>query len=152
MKAITTTNEQPCFVRFGTVSNYDAQRHMARIKFPDRDDIISGWLPVSVINSAGNHDEAHLDIDSHVLCLMQGNGTESGVVMGSIYDDKNKPLTGNPNVRCTEYEDGTRIEYDRENHRMNINVKGDIVIEGSGSITIKAGGNVRVNGARIDLN
>ena len=144
MRAIGTTNEQPCFVRFGTVSDYDPQRHMARIRFPDRDGIISGWLPVSVMNSAGNHDESHLDIDSHVMCLMQGNGTESGVVTGSIYDDRNKPPGGDADIRRTEYSDGTTIEYDRKNHSMNINVKGDI--------TIKATGNVKIQGARIDLN
>lgn len=140
----TNGNELPCFVRFGTVSDYDAKRHMARIKFPDRDGIISGWLPVCVTNSTGNHDESHLDIDSHVFCLMQGNGTESGVVMGSIYDDANKPPTGNANIRCTEYDDGTRVAYDREKHRMLIDCVGDIVI--------RAGGNVSIEGARIDLN
>ena len=48
--------------RLGYVSAYDAKRHMARIQFPDKDDLVSAWLPVAVSNSKKNRDECHLDI------------------------------------------------------------------------------------------
>lgn len=146
MKAQDTTglNEQACMLRFGTVSDYDPARHMARVKFPDRDGIISGWLPVAARNTKSNHDENPLDVDEHVLCLMEGNGTESGAVMCAIYDDTNKPLTADKDTRTTRYDDGTTITYDRANHVLTVDVQGDI--------TIKATGNVKIQGGRIDLN
>ena len=100
-------------LRFGYVSDYDASRHMARVIFPELDDLVSGWLPIIVEHSRrdfmkdgkehycqchhnqGNivehHDELYLEVNEHVACLMQGSGTESGVILGCIYDEGNRP-------------------------------------------------------------
>lgn len=130
--------------RFGYVSAYDAKRHMARIQFPDKDNLVSAWLPVAIPNSLKNKDEVHLDIGEHVYCSMMGSGLEVGVVIGSIYDDKNKPIVHDPDIRVITFEDGTQISYDRKNHKLEIYCVGDI--------EIKANGNIKIEAARIDLN
>ena len=147
-----TNNESGALGRFGYVSDYDPKRHMARIKFPDKNDLVSAWLPVAVPNSKKNKDEYHLDIDEHVFCSMMGNGLEAGVVLCSIYDDTNKPPAGDADIRKTTFEDGTEILYDRKNKLLKIDCKGDIEIHAKGNITIKADGNIREEAARIDLN
>ncbi len=131
-------------MRYGVVSDYDAKRHMARIKFPDKDNLVSGWLPVVIPNSLKNHDELHLDINEHVVCIMTGNGIEAGAVIGSIYDDTNKPPEGNQNIRKITFSDGTEIFYNRENHELKINCVGDIELH--------ADGHMKISAARIDLN
>ncbi|MBQ7577612.1 MAG: phage baseplate assembly protein V [Synergistaceae bacterium] len=136
--------EQGAQGRFGYVSDYDPARHMARIKFPDKGDLVSGWIPVSVSNSKKNRDEVHLDIGEHVYCNMMGNGLEMGVVLCSLYDDTNKPPAGDADIRKTTYDDGTEIIYDRKNHKLQINCVGDIEIH--------ADGNIKITGSRIDLN
>ena len=136
--------EQGAHGRFGYVSAYDAKRHMARIQFPDKDNLISAWIPVAVSNSKKNRDEAHLDIGEHVYCNMMGNGLETGVVLCSLYDDTNKPPAGDADIRKTTYDDGTEIIYDRKNHKMQINCVGDIEIH--------ADGNIKFTATRIDLN
>ena len=147
-------NEETCARgRFGYVSAYDPARHMARIQFPDKSDLVSAWIPVAIPNSQKNKDEFHLDVGEHVFCNMMGNGLEAGVVLCAVYDDKNKPPEGNQDIRKTTFEDGTEIIlYDRKNHLLKIECAGDIEIHAKGHINIFADGNMKHKAAKIDLN
>ena len=136
--------EQSAIMRYGYVSDYDAKRHMARVVFPDKDNLVSDWLPVLVHNALKNHDEAHVDIDEHVTCLMCGNGIEAGVIIGALYDNENKPVKADNDIHSVTFNDGTEIIYDRKEHRLAINCKGDIVIHADGKMKLTA--------SRIDLN
>ena len=55
--------------RFGHVSNYDPKRHMAQIQFPDKDNLVSAWIPVAIPNNFKKRDEVHLDIGEHVFAV-----------------------------------------------------------------------------------
>ena len=126
-----TEPTEPCAVaRFGYIAVYDPKRHLARVKFPDKGDVVSGWLPVIVPNTKKNKDEYHMDIDEHVFCLMMGNGLEVGVVLGSIYDDTNRPPVGDKDIRVTTFADGTKISVDRKNHLVTIQGVGNIDVDG----------------------
>ena len=127
-------------LRFGHVTEYDSSRHMARVNFPDLG-ITSYWLPVLVSNSLKNHDETHLDSGEHVACLMSG---EMGVILGAFYDDKNKPVVHEQDIRAVTFDDGSKITYDRKEHKFTIDCTGDIEIIAAGNISLNAG--------RIDLN
>ena len=138
--------ELPCSARYGYVSAYDAERHMARVKFPDKDNLVSGWLLVGIPNSKKNKDEIHLDIDEHVFCILLGNGLEQGAVICSIWDDKNKPPLGDPDVRRTEFEDGTTMSVDRKNHVVEIKDSyGSYIKMADGNIYTKAAANIYLN-------
>ena len=136
-------SEEKSVARFGYVSDYDAARHMARIQFPDKNNLVSGWIPVAVRNSLKNHDEHHLDIGEHVFCVMQGNGTESGCVLCAVYDDTNKSHVGNKDKRSVTFDDGTQIIYDRAAKKLEINCSGDI------EITAQSLNENLTNGAKI---
>jgi phage baseplate assembly protein V len=114
---------------------------MARVRFPDKDNLVSAWLPVGIPNSKKNKDEFHLDVGEHVFCIMQGNGLEAGTVICSIWDDKNKPPLGDPDVRRTEFEDGTIVQYNRASHELLIDCS-----RNSGRVTVIAPGGVSVTG------
>lgn len=154
------SKEEGSHGRFGYLSSYDPARHMARVQFPDKENLVSAWIPVAVPNSKKNKDECHLDVGEHVYCAMMGNGLESGVVLCAVYDDKNKPPEGKQDIRKTTFEDGTTILYDRKKKFLEIECEGDISIhakgnmkiKAEGNITITAGGNIREEAARIDLN
>lgn len=49
---------------------------------------MSYWLQIIIPNALKNHDELHVDEGEHVVCLMQGTGPESGVILGAIYSYK----------------------------------------------------------------
>jgi len=142
---------------------------MARVRFPDKDNLVSAWIPVIVSNTKKNKDEVHLDIDEHVFCIMLGNGLEKGWVVGSFWDDKNKPPIGNHDIRHTTYEDGTIIEYDRKLNRLlidctksggkveiiapsGVHVTADVHITGNLNVSgkIQAGDNIESTKSIID--
>lgn len=131
------SEEKSSGMRIGYVSDYDSKRHMARVIFPELDEMVSGWLQVIVPNSKRNHDEHHLDIGEHVVCMMQGSGTESGIVFGSVYDDKNIPPEGNPDIRKITFDDGTVITIDRANHVCRIS-------DSFGSVIVMANGDIKL--------
>ena len=141
---MSMNTEQCAIIRYGYVSDYDAKRHMARVIFPDKDNLVSDWLPVLVHNALKNHDEVHVDIDEHVACLMLGNGIEAGLILGAIYDNENRPVKADNDIRSVKFSDGTSIIYDRKEHRLAIDCKGDIAIH--------ATGNIKLTASRIDLN
>lgn len=144
-------NENVSALRFGHVTEYDPARHMARVNFPDLG-ITSWWLPVLTSNTLKNHDEVHADIGEHAACLMSGEGAEIGVVLGAFYDDKNKPVIQDADIRSVIFEDGTKVTYNRKEHKLLIAVEGDIEITASGNIDMTASGNMKLRASRIDLN
>lgn len=147
------TNENPCYARFGYVSDYDASTHRARVIFPDMDDLVSGWLSVGVPNSKLNQDKIPLDINEHVLCIMTGSGLEEGVIVCSIYDDTNQPAQTNQDIRYTKFSDGTEIFYDRQNSLFHFhNEAGSYIEIQGGDITISAANHISLKAPRIDLN
>jgi len=158
--------ETPCVGRYGYVSAYDSKRGVARVQFPDKDNMVSGWLSVAAQSSKQNKDERHLDVGEHVYCNMLGNGLEAGVVLCSVFDDKNRPPLGNQDVQVTTFGDGTRVQYDRAAHALTIDcsasggtvsiiapdgvsIKGNVSIAGSLSVSggsASISGNLHING------
>jgi phage baseplate assembly protein V len=134
-------SEQPSAGRFGYVSAYDPARNMARVRFPDKDNLVSAWLPVSAQNSKKNKAERHLDIDEHVYCDMLGNGLEAGVVLCAVFDDKNKPPLGNQDIQRTTFEDGTVVQYDRAARALTVDCSGS-----GGTVAVIAPGGVSIQG------
>ena len=110
----------PAYLREGHVSSYDAKTKTARVRFEELDNLVSHPFKVIVPNSIKNHDEFHLDVNEHVVCLCLGNGIEAGFVLGSTYDVKNPPPVGNPDRRVTIFGDGAHVFYDRKEHIFQI--------------------------------
>lgn len=107
-------------LRFGYVCDFDPEKKLARVHFPDKNGLTSGWLQVIVRNTHKNKDEINLAIGEHVACLMAGNGAEAGVILGAVWDEKNLPLVGDQGIRVTTYEDGTSISVDTSNHVVEL--------------------------------
>ena len=131
---------------------------MARVKFPDKDNLVSGWLQAGVPNTKKNKDEFHLDIDEHVLCLMLGNGLEHGFVVCSLWDNKNKPPFGDSDNRRTEFEDGTVVQYSRSVNVLLIDCSksgGAVSIIAPGGVVIQGDvdvqGSINASGSIIDV-
>lgn len=133
-------------LRFGYVSDVDPARKMARVLFPDKDGLVSGWLQVVVANTLKNKDEVNLDPGEHVACLLAGNGIERGVVLGAVWDGKNTPPVGDQDVRVTTFEDGTTVRVDRKGHVVELKDHfGSYIRFADGNIYIMAAANVYIN-------
>lgn len=145
--------ENYAICRYGYVSDYDPDYHMARVIFPELDNQVSAWLPVGVKNSKNNFDECGLDIDEHVFCVMNGSGIEEGVIICALYDENNQPKKKDLDTRITEFQDGTKIFYDRKNNEFRAeNISGSYISMKNGEIEIHAANHVKITAPRIDLN
>ena len=132
-------------LRDGHVSSYDSATHTARIVFDDLSGMVSHPFPVVLTNTKTNKDEAHLDAGEHVFCLCMGNGIESGIVLGCVYDKKNPPLVGDQDVRTTRFGDGTTLMVDRKAHIVEIKDSfGSVIKMADGYIDLKPAIKVRV--------
>lgn len=79
------------------------------------------------------------------------NGTQTVALIGLFSDNFPAP-SNDPNeiVRC--YPDGSLVSYHAKNHVLKLEVKGDVVINVDKTATVKAGGEVTVDGSMIKLN
>lgn len=137
-------------IRIGVVSSLNIEDCTVKVVFQEFDNsLVSYDLPVMVKQSLQNKDYYLPDVNEQVICIFLATGLESGFVLGSLYNEEDKPVVNNANKRSVTFSDGSYIEYDRENHELNISAKninltGDLNITGN----IKATGNI--NGADIE--
>ena len=118
-------------LRFGHVAEFDPKLYAAKVSFPDRG-IVSHWLPVLTRSTSLFQDECPLSPGEHVACLMAGNGYESGVVLGTIFDRKNTPPIHEAKTRGITFSDWTKITYDAESHKLEIKIDADVELKING--------------------
>lgn len=144
-------------IRYGIISELDAAKGVARVKF-EEDDIVSDWLRISVPNASTNKDESWYDVNEPVWCMMDENA-ETGIIAGSYYHEGNTPPVGNKDVRSTTFSDGTKITYNRSTSELKVECVGpvtiictDATVQASGSVTVDTPdstftGNVQIDGS-----
>lgn len=136
-------------LRFGTISEVDANKGLARVKFPE-DGIVSGWLPVLQKNTLKNKHSHTYDVDEHVACLMDGNA-ENGVIMGAVYSKNELPgAVKGANIEGVQFDDGTKIKYDRSAKVLTVDCAGDVTVICKNA-TIQADTKVEIECADIQL-
>ncbi len=131
-------------IRVGKVVAVDDKNAKVRVQIEDADAVITYWLPV--VHQKTQEDKHYWlpDIGELVVCAFYEDDWDTGFVLGAVYNDKDKPPAETREKFVIEFKDGTRIEYDRAKHELRLTVKGDIIIEATGNMTLKA--------SRIDLN
>ncbi|CDX01305.1 Phage baseplate assembly protein V [Desulfitobacterium hafniense] len=127
----------------GEVVSINPAKCRARIKFDDRDGIISEELAVVVKGSLKNKDYWMPRVGEAVLCSFAG---KKGFILGAIYSDADPPPVSSEKKRYIEFEDGTAIEYDSATHTLTVECVGTINIKGN--ITVSEG-DIVVDGISI---
>ena len=104
------------YYRTGLVAEQDAPTCRVRVRFPDRDNMLSWWLPIVQRFTQSNQRFSLPDLGEQVACLMDATD-EAGCVLGAIYStaDTTPPdMTGDKDH--TSYLDNAVFEYDRDSH------------------------------------
>lgn len=123
-------SEIPQILRVGVVSSVDEKKGTARVRFEDRDDIVSHDLKIIVPQTMKNKYYHIPDIDESVLCAFLQNGIETGFILGAYYNNMDTVPVANKNIKGIYFEDGTNIQY-------NLDTK-ELLIDAIDTITIKA--------------
>ncbi len=139
-------------IRKGLVSSVNRENCTAKVYFPDWDEKVSFDLPVMQKNTLNTKYYWMPEPEEQVICAFFANGTQEGVVLGAIYSEADKvPQEFLESDDCDGvlFSDGTLIRYDVKNHKLTIDVKGEIEILAEKEIRVKSG---KENGHKIYLN
>ena len=123
-------------LQFGTVSAIDAAKHAVRVNIPALDNLQTDWLPVLTQAAGGNRFYCLPDPGALAVCLLDAQG-ESGVVLGTVYNDSDPPPADSPDLHVLQYANGTRIEHDRSTGNVLVKTSGKVLVQ-AGEVTIDA--------------
>ncbi len=147
-------------IRVGVVSSIDPAAHTARVNFEEDGNIESYDLQVLAKNSFANKDYNMPDLNEDVLCIFLPQGPENGFILGALYAGEVTTPTSNANIRMVQFNDDTRVTYNRSSHELDVVISGthihadrqSINLTTVGEINIKAGGAITINGATVSIN
>ncbi|CQR58443.1 phage baseplate assembly protein V [Paenibacillus riograndensis] len=120
-------------ILIGRVSTSDAVAGSVRVTFADRDDMVSGELPVITPGGWGRGNAIPLP-GERVLCVFLDNGRSAGFCLGTYFAEDDPP-SGTKDQRGVWFEDGSYVYYDRTAKRLNIKGTGGMKIEGDLTVT-----------------
>lgn len=118
------TYKYRAMIRFGIVSERDDPNGKVKVEFAE-DGIVSDWLPVVVSRALNDKFFSLPDVNEHVACVMDEN-LEEGVVLGAIYDSKQQPAIQGADITAVQFQDGTKVSFDRATGVLTIETTGDV--------------------------
>lgn len=141
--------------RYGTVAEADYTGVTAgfpaiRVQLQDGE-ILSDWVPWFTPRAGKDRVWDPPEVGEVVMLLAPSGELANGVAIPGLFSN------GNANgdragLQRRTFDDGTVVEYDRESHKLFLDVKGDVRIKATGKIEIEAEGDLKLVGDRIDLN
>ena len=85
-------------VRLGNVSSIDYENGLCEVTYPDRDDTVTEMVPM-----LSNREYRMPEVDDLVVVLHPGDSPEDAVILGTIWNEKIKPVEGKEKVFRKEY-------------------------------------------------
>lgn len=138
-------------VRLGNISSIDYENGLCEVTYPDRDDTVTEMVPM-----LSNREYRMPEVDDLVVVLHPGDSPEDAVILGTIWNEKIKPVEGKEKVFRKEYcnEDGKAYrKFDANAKELLDFVDGKKILKaksleikiGSATVTISESGSVKVN-------
>ena len=135
-------------VKVGEIVSVNPEKATVRILFKDRDKKVSAEIPVSFHHTKGIKLYSMPREGQIAWCIFPANMEDYGILIGSSYNEKDKPPQKDKSVHLILFPDGTKIEYDERVKKITVYTKGSVEITAvtthNGDITIN--GNLTVNG------
>ena len=123
--------------RIGYVSSIDYENGLCEVHYPDRDDTVTEKVPF-----ISNREYRMPEVGDLVAVLHPGDSPEDAVVLGTIWNEKNKPAEGKKGTYRKEYSNKNGQAYrkfDADAKELTDKVKGKKILEAE-SLEIKVGG------------
>lgn len=138
-------------VRLGNVSSIDYENGLCEVTYPDRDDTVTEMVPM-----LSNREYRMPEVDDLVVVLHPGDSPEDAVILGTIWNEKIKPVEGKEKVFRKEYsnEGGKAYrKFDANAKELLDFVDGKKILKakslevkvGGTTVTISESGNVKVS-------
>ncbi len=114
---------------------------MARVRIGD---LLTGWLRMGTMRAGGDKDWAVYEKGEEVLVVATSGDLRNGVIVCALNNGVNPGNSSSPDIRRTDFGNGTFIEHNR--------ATGDLTIHATGKINIVAQGVMTLKGAQIHEN
>lgn len=137
-----TLRESAASLKFGTIDQIDEVNYLVKVRLDDLD-MVTHWLPVMARNTFKDQDYDIPEKDTLVVILLDPSG-EDGVVLGALYSEEDMPPVQSKAKWHKAFEDGAFIEYDKVEHKLTVDSKGDIKIDATGKVTLTAQGDITI--------
>lgn len=130
-------------IRVGFVNARQPEKMRVKVTLRDTTsaELVTDWLPVLCPRACGDLSYDLPDIGDQVLCLFLSYGLVQGFVLGAMYGGQTPPVQSGEKWH-RKFKDGTYLEYDREQHKLTANVKGDVEITATGNMQAQISGSM----------
>ena len=136
-------------IRIGLVKEIDYKKARARIKVGE---FLTDYLPWITYRAGEDRSWLPLSLDEQVIVLSPFGELSLGVVLPAIYQQKYFPSECRKDAHIFEFQDGTKLSYNKENHHLEIDVVDKLMLKvGESSIEMTKKG-IKLKAKRIDLN
>ncbi|MGG3448625.1 phage baseplate assembly protein V [Domibacillus aminovorans] len=112
----------------GRVTAVYSERCTAKVFFDDKN-MVSPELPILTRGSQGVKDYWMPEVGEQVVCAFLENTSKGGFIMGSFFNEVDRPPIDSDKKQHLQFPDGTYIEYDQDTHTLTVDVQGDITIK-----------------------
>lgn len=131
-------------VSIGKVEQADYERAIARVRVGS---LLAPWLPMMALRAGPDVTWTPYEIGEQVVILSPSGDLASGVIIGSVYTSEFSAPSDNPAIERKVFSNGAVVEYDRENGRYFMDVKGNVHIVATGDVTVE--GDVIADGVSL---
>jgi phage baseplate assembly protein V len=130
-------------LRIGVVMSVDVENARARVKMGETE---TAALPWATSRAGADRSWWCPSEGEQVLVASPDGDLRRGVIVASLYSGAHPAPAQEPHIHRTVYEDGTVVEYDREENRLLVQVA-----QGGKIDIIASGGEVRVEADKVVL-
>ena len=130
----------------GPIVEVDHDLARVRINQADQQGSSTYWLLVMDRYSQSNAAYSLPDVDDTAIGLVDEDG-ETGVLLGCHYSEKAPPPETGEGIYYHRFNDGTEVEYDRNEHALKIK----ITDTNSVNLTVDAAGDVEISAKNLKV-
>ncbi|WP_341808367.1 phage baseplate assembly protein V [Wolbachia endosymbiont (group E) of Neria commutata] len=136
-------------VRIGLVKEIDYEKAKVRVKIGE---FLTDFLPWITTRAGEDKTCSPLSIEEQVVVLSPLGELSLGIVLPAIYQQKYPPPECRETAHTFEFQDGSKVSYNKENHHLEITVADKITLKvGKSEIEMTKDG-IKLKANRIDLN
>ena len=124
-------------IRLGRVAELNLNEHTPQCRV-QIGELLTKALPIVSLRAGNDSHWWPPHIGEQVIVLSPSGDLAQGVVLGSIHQQAFPAPANTENVHCIRYSDGAQIEYDKQQHRLQVILPSGSTIEcvSDGGLTI----------------
>ena len=136
-------------IRIGTIADVDHKNKRLRVKSGE---LLTDWLPWPAEIGRNFKRWRPLRDNTQVVLACPSGDPAQALIISMLYSSQFDSPSTNQAIDWIQFDDGTELYYDSDEHRMQINVEGSMAIKVKGSMAIKCSDDFIVTAKNVKLN